>query len=200
MTTQLQMAIHTAQQLSPVEQLELIKTVSQFLQVNGLPAATQPPPRRPQTELVVEARPTEDVEPQKQIYLQRVNQLYINIQDWLRNEPLVVTHSDLEIEEVLGRYHVPKLTIATDQGERLADFEPAGASVIGAEGLIMANGWLDSAYLLYLQTGGLYTGKSKEIKTDGWYWQEQSINTPLHLLDKEWLLKVITWVSDHEFH
>jgi hypothetical protein len=31
MTTQLQLAIHTAQQLSPVEQLELIKTMSQFL-------------------------------------------------------------------------------------------------------------------------------------------------------------------------
>ncbi len=200
MTTPLQTAIQKAQRLSQVEQLELIKTMSQFLQIDDLPAVTQlPSPWSQRAELITAERFTIDVELQKQTYLQRVNQLYANIQNWLRNEPLVVTRSDLEIEEVLGRYHVPKLTIATAQDEQLVNLEPAGASVGNAEGSIMVEGWLDSAYVLYLQTGGLYSGKSKEIKTDGWYWKEQRLDIPPRLLDKSCLLELITQVSDHEF-
>jgi len=200
MTIPLQTAIQTAQRLSPFEQLELIKTMSQFLQINDSPAVTQPPSSWSQrAELITADRLTVDVELQKQTYLQRVNQLYANIQNWLWHEPLVVTRSELEIEEVLGRYHVPKLTIATNQGEQLVDLAPAGASVCNAEGLIMVEGWLDSAYVLYLQTGGLYSGKSKEIRTDGWYWKEQRLDIPPRLLDKSCLLELITQVSDHEF-
>ncbi|GEM_PF-309948 len=207
MTTPLQTAIHTAQQLSPYEQLELIKTMSQFLQRNDLPTAPvqTPPPRNPWAEVItVEARSVDDVAQQQQVYLQRVNQLYANIQDWLREEPLVVTGSDLEIEEALGGcYLVPRLIITTDQGEPLADFKPAGATVIGASGsggLIMVNGWIDRAYLLYWPKNGHDYNAAGEIKVDGWYWEERYRGTPPHLFDKEWLLKVITWVSDYEFH
>jgi hypothetical protein len=37
------------------------------------------------------------------------------------------------------------------------------------------------------------------IETDGWYWEEQRLNTPPHLLTKTKLLQLITWVSDYEF-
>jgi hypothetical protein len=205
MITPLQTAIDTAKQLSFYEQLELLKTLSQFLPLNQLPTATGKPslPRIHRIELTADDLSEEDVEQQKQRYLQRVNQLYANIQGWLLEGSLIVTISDFEIEEVLGCYHVPKLSITTGQGERLADFEPAGTSVIGpigAEGLIMVEGWLNSAYLLYLRRDTYYSSKSSEVEVDGWYWREQRLDTSPHWLDNNWLLELITWVSDYEFH
>jgi hypothetical protein len=139
-----------------------------------------------------------DLESQKQRYLQRVNQLYTNIQHWLQNQPLRIHVSDLEIEEVLGRYHVPQLAIATTQGDTLAKFQPEGASVVGAEGLIMVRGWLNGEYVLYLQKEGYYS-ISQGIQEDGWYWDPQYMDKPPHPLNPTWLLKLITQVSDYEF-
>ncbi len=133
-------------------------------------------------------------ETQKQVYLQHVTQLYTDISDWLQSEPLCLKNTEIEIQEVLGRYSVPQLEIQTDTGEVLADMKPAGASVLGAEGLIMVEGWLDKGYVLYLRKN-----ETDSIETDGWYWEEQRLNTPPHLLTKTKLLQLITWVSDYEF-
>jgi len=99
--------------------------------------------------------------------------------------------SDLEIAETLGRYQVTQLAIATTQGDTLAEFQPAGAATIGAEGIILE-------YVLYLQTEGYYS-ISQGIQTDGWYWDEKYMAKPPHLLNSTWLLKLITQVSDYEF-
>jgi hypothetical protein len=147
--------------------------------------------------LITEPPPT--VAQQQQLYLQRVLQLYANIKDWLQDQPLRLSTNDLEIEEVLGCYHVPKLAIATAAGDQLAEFRPEGASVVGADGLILVKGWLDCGYILYLRNNGHYYGHFP-IADDGWYWEEQRLNTPPHLIDKRWLLELITWVSDYEFH
>jgi len=129
---------------------------------------------------------------QKQVYLQHVTQLYSEINDWLQQGTLCLKNTEIEIQEVLGHYSVPQLEIQTDTGEILADIEPAGASVLGAEGLILVKGWLDKGYILYL-------GKSDSIETEGWYWEEQRLNTPPHFLNKTTFLQLITWVSDYEF-
>jgi hypothetical protein len=147
--------------------------------------------------LITEPPPT--VAQQQQLYLQRVLQLYANIKDWLQDKALLVSTNDLEIEEVLGCYHVPKLAIATAAGDQLAEFRPEGASVVGAEGLILVKGWLRRGYVLYVRKNGYYYGHSEDIPVDGWYWEEQRLNTPPHLIDKRWLLELITWVSDYEF-
>jgi hypothetical protein len=134
------------------------------------------------------------VETQKNIYLQRVNQLYTQVKNWLQSEPVHLKNTEIEIQEVLGCYSVPQLLIQTDRGEMLARLKPAGASVLGGEGLILVEGWLDKAYLLYLQKN-----ETDSIETDGWYWEEQRLNTPPHLLNKMKFLQLITWVSDYEF-
>lgn len=139
-----------------------------------------------------------DLESQKGRYLQRVNQLYANIQHWLQDQPLRIHVSDLEIAETLGRYQVPQLAIATTQGDLLAEFKPAGAATIGAEGIILVKGWLNQEYVLYLQTAGYYS-ISQGIQMDGWYWEPQYMDQPLHPLNPTWLLKLITQVSDYEF-
>ncbi|MCK5523332.1 MAG: hypothetical protein KAI83_09385 [Thiomargarita sp.] len=137
---------------------------------------------------------SEQAETQKQIYLQHVTQLYTDISDWLQSEPLRLKNTEIEIQEVLGRYSVPQLEIQTDTGEVLADMKPTGASVLGAEGLIIVEGWLDKGYVLYLRKN-----ETDSIETDGWYWEEQRLNTPPHFLTKTKLLQLITWVSDYEF-
>jgi hypothetical protein len=140
-----------------------------------------------------------DLESQKQRYLQRVNQLYANIQHWLQNQPLQIHVSDLEIAETLGRYHVPQLAIATTQGDTLAKFQPVGAAVMLAEGAIEVKGWLDQEYLVYMKQSDpqtFYQG----IEMDGWYWIEQRLAATTHFIsDKNSLLQLITWVSDYEF-
>jgi len=133
-------------------------------------------------------------ETQKQIYLQHFAQLYTDISDWLQPEPLCLKNTEIEIQEVLGHYPVPQLSIQTDTGEVLADLKPAGASVLGADGLIMVEGWLDKGYVLYLRKN-----QTDRIETDGWYWEEQRLNTPPHFLNKTKFLQLITWVSDYEF-
>jgi len=143
---------------------------------------------------------------QKRVYLQRVNQLYQNIQDWLKNDDLVCTQSEVEIAETLGEYVVPTLAIQTVAGEDLAALKPVGASVLHAEGMIEVTGWLDRDYIMYMQAGGpgfidpagLRHPFYKGIGEEGWYWLNR-LNTHALLLQKSSLLQLITWVSDHEF-
>jgi len=146
----------------------------------------------------IEQQQPEIVEEKKQIYLQRVNKLYTEIKKWLKDESLVLEDGEIDIIEALGHYKVSLLSIKTPDGEVLAEFRPTGASVLGAEGLIMVEGWLDKGYVLYLLKNGSYN-LSEGIEADGWYWEEQRLNTTSHLLNKTWLLQLITYVSDYEF-
>jgi predicted nucleic acid-binding protein len=100
-------------------------------------------------------------------------------------------------EMELGKYKAPQLTIKTQQGEPLAAFKPAGASVLLAEGTIDVEGWLDRGYIVYMLANSPQTFYHTPV--DGWYWQEQRLNTDPHFLNKTWLLQLITWVSDYEF-
>lgn len=133
-------------------------------------------------------------ETQKQNYLKHVTQLYTDIREWLQSEPFCLKNTEIEIQEALGRYSVPQLSIQTNTGEVLAEIKPVGASVLGAEGLIMVEGWLDKGYVLYLPKND-----TDSIETEGWYWEEQRLNTPPHFLNKTNFLQLITWVSDYEF-
>jgi len=143
---------------------------------------------------------------QKRVYLQRVNQLYQNIQDWLKNNDLVCTQSVVEIAETLGEYLVPTLAIQTAAGEDLAALKPVGADVLLAEGMIEVTGWLDHNYVLYLLAGGptfldpagIKHPYYKGIGEEGWYWINR-LNTHALRLNKPSLLQLITWVSDYEF-
>lgn len=148
--------------------------------------------------IVEEQDAQQDADVKKHIYLQRVNQLYANIRNWLQDEPLILENSEIEVIEALGKYKAPQLTIKTQEGEQLAEFKPAGASVLLAEGTIDVEGWLDRGYVVYMLASNPQTFYNN-IELDGWYWQEQRLNTEPHFLNKTWLLQLVTWVSDHEF-
>ena len=48
----------------------------------------------------------------------------------------------------------------------------------------MVEGWLDKGYVLYLR-------KTNNIEIDGWYWEEQRLNTPPHDLNKTKFIQLI---------
>ncbi len=140
----------------------------------------------------------QDVQIKQQIYLQRVNQLYANIKNWLQDEPLILEESKTDVIEALGHYQAPKLSIKTQAGEQLAEFKPTGTSALLAEGSIDVKGWLDREYVVYMLESHPQT--YYKIDADGWYWQEQRVDVDPHFLDnKTTLLQLITWVSDYEF-
>ena len=148
----------------------------------------------------------QNIETRKNFYLQRVNQFYANIQNWLKDENLTFSVKPTEIYEELGHYIVPFLSLKTVNGEWLAEMKPAGAAVIMAEGLIEVVGF-DNDYVEYLLAGGPTvtepTGKKRfiyqGIDVDGWYWNHRLKTNPTLLNDKTSFLELITWVSDHEF-
>jgi len=151
-------------------------------------------------------------EQRKQLYLQRVNQLYDDIKIWLKDEQLVVVSKEFEIVELLGHYQSSLLIIKTPKGKNLAEFRPDGASVILAEGLININGWLGPEYLAYMVNGGPYSFRHSAqnqneyikhffyptIDADGWYWIEEKLNSEVHFLNKESLFELISRVSLYE--
>jgi hypothetical protein len=134
----------------------------------------------------------------KQIYLQRVNQLYTNINHWLQDEPLILENGEIDVIEALGHYQAPRLSIRSEGGEPLAAFEPTGASVLLAEGSIDVDGGVDRGFILYRLKSDPQT--YFKIDVDGWYWFEERVDVKPHFLnDKTQLLQLITWVSDYEF-
>ncbi len=135
-----------------------------------------------------------------QLYLKRVEQLYISIQQWLTEANLSFESNSVEITEKLGTYQVTQLSIKTTTGKWLAFIKPNGASVIGGEGLIEIEGLLaGKEYLLYMRNSKKGASLYKGINQDGWYWIEDSRRNRAHLLDKSLLLDIITLVSDYEF-
>jgi hypothetical protein len=44
----------------------------------------------------------------KQLYLQRVNQLYTDIRNWLQDEPLILEPGEIDVIEALGQYKAPR--------------------------------------------------------------------------------------------
>jgi len=150
----------------------------------------------------------EEIERKKQLYLQRVNQLYDHIQDWLKDEKLVLVPTEFDIVDALGTYKGTSLSIKRQSAKTLAEFRPRGTSVALTEGVINIEGWLGGEYLAYMVDGGPsllklnvetneYIKESyyPAIKVDGWYWMEGTQKNNAHLMNKALLLKLIYYVS-----
>jgi len=146
------------------------------------------------------------IETRKNFYLQRVNQFYANIQNWLKDENLTFSVKPTEIYEELGHYIVPFLSIKTVDGELLASMKPVGAAVIMAEGLIEVSGKFDNDYVDYMLVGGPTITEPSGIKrpiyqgvdVDGWYWDRFNAE-PYLINNKTSLMQLISWVNDDEF-
>jgi len=161
-----------------------------------------------------EAEEYQHAEQKKQVYLTRVNQLFGNIQDWLKDEPVAVKQQNLEIiEKFTGPYTVPSLSISTQAGQELADINPGGTYTLMAEGLLDVEGGFGKEHIMYIVEGGPYINKPatddkdklirqptyEDIDDDGWYWIEETLLDKAHFMNKNALLEIITQVSDYEF-
>jgi hypothetical protein len=155
----------------------------------------------------------EAVKDKIRLYLERVEQLYTQIKQWLTEENLVVVSSRVETIERQAMYKVTQLTVKTPEGETLAEIKPTSSKVIVGEGLIEIEGWFGKETLVYMTDGGPQIMKPsrndrtkqimvqmyKGIAVDGWYWIEDSRRRRMHLVDQELFLELITFVSDYEF-
>ena len=130
-------------------------------------------------------------DPKVYLYLERVSDLFSQINSWFQGE-LEIATGTVQIKEPVGTYEAPTLSVREKgQQEILANITPKSAGVILTEGMIEMKGWLDRIHLDYMTKGGpqvtLVPGKTrpvfKAINQDGWYW----------------IVEMITWVSDHEF-
>ncbi len=155
----------------------------------------------------------EAVKDKIRLYLERVEQLYTQIKQWLTEENLVVVSSRVETIERQAMYKVTQLTVKTPEGETLAEIKPTSSKVIVGEGLIEIEGWFGKETLVYMTDGGPQIMKPsrndrtkqimvqmyKGIGVDGWYWIEDSRRRRMHLVEQELFLELITFVSDYEF-
>ncbi|HIE01283.1 MAG TPA: hypothetical protein EYP59_13505 [Thiotrichaceae bacterium] len=148
-----------------------------------------------------------------QLYLERVEQLYTLIQQWLTAENLVIVSSRVSTIERQAIYKVTQLTVKTPSEETLAEIKPTSSKVIVGEGLIEIEGWFGKETLVYMTDGGPQIMKPsrndrnkqvrvqmyKGIEVDGWYWIENSRRRRMHLVEPALFLELITFVSDYEF-
>jgi len=138
----------------------------------------------------------------KQTYLARVNQLFTNIPEWLKDYPdLQLEHGEVVIGEELTDYYTAPVLVIKTPTQQLAKIEPQGACIMEAEGRIDLVGWLTKEYIIYLVHGGPYLrGKQifKEVTNDGWYWVENNLKNQAHAMNQKNFLTLFRRATDHE--
>ncbi len=147
-------------------------------------------------------------------YIARLDELYSRVGTWIENTEMSVSLGTTELnEEAPGRYKAPALTILDSQGKPLAELQPVGAWIIGAEGRVDLVGLLDRNSLIYLTTGGsqitaetqISDGNSKGssqplfkgVEQPDWYWIGESRLGRVHPVTQELFLDLLSEVSDY---
>jgi len=145
----------------------------------------------------------QDGEQLKQCYLAKVNQLFGDIKNWLKDTDLHIEQQETQIAEVLtGNYLAPTLSISTSQ-EKLAKIVPIGACIIEASGRVDVEGWFRIEHLSYLINGGprLSAGRKmfEDVDSDGWYWVENKRNARAYAVNQSSFLKLFKQASHYGF-
>jgi hypothetical protein len=147
-------------------------------------------------------------------YTQRVTQLFEQIRQWLDGSDFTVDEDSIEIrEEDLGLYTAPRLHVLGREGRHVADIEPRGAAIIGAEGRVDIAGAFDRQVIVYLRGKGpqmhsheIQQGHVRETQSyplfsgvtdDGWYWIEEVRLGRARLLNRELFHDLLVEVSDY---
>ncbi|MBN1974360.1 MAG: hypothetical protein JW787_12025 [Sedimentisphaerales bacterium] len=155
------------------------------------------------------------VDQRKQKYIIRVKDLYDQVKKWIKAKKLIAKEKEVELnEEMSGIYKVPGLLIEDKEGKKIAELQPAGAWIIGAEGRVDIIGIIDRAYLVYLQIEGPHMKMSvsssaekveeisrplfKGVDQPGWYWIENKPRGKARLVDSELFIDLLSEVSDYE--
>jgi hypothetical protein len=153
------------------------------------------------------AEPSINLNENKQLYLQRVNQFYHFLKNGLAGKHLIFSITPYLFKDELGSYRGTQMMIEKEDKLLLAHLIPVGAKNLIGEGVIEIVNWLGNEHIFYLPKPGptmtMPSGKTmpilKGIHQDGWYWIEDPRTQEAHKVDKELLLKLITRVSDYEF-
>ncbi len=146
-----------------------------------------------------------------QVFQDAVNQLYKNIENWAKALRLQLSWDEIQIEEGdLGPYTIHRLLIHDENNGKIAELNPIGCRIIGAEGRVDLFGTFDRQILVYLE----YPGPSISITTDeekkkssmfsnvnqtGWYWIESKIRGKAHVIKQELFMELLSMVSDYEY-
>jgi hypothetical protein len=144
-------------------------------------------------------------------YIDRVNQFYHQISEWLHEYPnVVITKTLLEMnEEGLDDYWIDLLLITIDTGkyEDEVEIRPGGTTVIMCEGTLEIDRGRE--FFAYMLTGGPLLGIDSKtgllkpayegIDADGWYWIDRHDDTYAHRVNKALWLKLLSRLSGYDF-
>jgi len=199
------------------EQVRLSADENRFLKVSddkqlaGLRAKSVGPGNHP-GEVALELGPFQKV----LIYRDRVVGFYEQVSNWLKGTPLQMGHKSITLQEdVFGTFEMPVLEISAASGRRVAQLQPIGASVIGAEGRVDLVGDRDRQSILYFGTEGPHIDVSvdsgggttrishrlfKGVTVAGWYWLEDARLGRARSLDEGLFKELLRGVADiYEF-
>jgi len=157
---------------------------------------------------------TSETKSRQDEYIARLNELYSHVGTWIKDARLSVSRDTIELhEEVLGHYEAPALTVLDTQRKKVAELQPAGACIVGAQGRIDLVGLSGREALLYLAKGGpqyetkVTNGAGEENRSKplfrgvdeaGWYWIERFRPARARHLVKELFLDLVSEVSDYD--
>ena len=145
-----------------------------------------------------------------------VNNLYAEIKKWISETNLKCDESTIKINEKnSGEYEINKLTLSTkEEATIIAEIQPIGAWVIGANGRIDIKGVHDRIIIVHLNEGGPSLNSTtndalghsethkrnffKGINEAGWYWIEHKLSSKGHKLTPELFFYILDDISDYE--
>ena len=88
-------------------------------------------------------------------FLASIQELFTEIESWATAKGLRCKRGSVTInEQDNGTYQAVTLQILTDKDEKIAEFVPVGASIIGAKGRVDFVGTIDSVILANWDKGG----------------------------------------------
>jgi len=148
-------------------------------------------------------------------FLASIQELFTEIESWATAKGLRCKRGSVTInEQDNGTYQAVTLQILTDKDEKIAEFVPVGASIIGAKGRVDFVGTIDSVILANWDKGGpsiitaTREGNVKESKTQplykgieeaGWYWVESRKLSRAHKFDQRLFYELLRGVSDYDY-
>ncbi|MCX7113642.1 MAG: hypothetical protein NTX45_26870 [Proteobacteria bacterium] len=157
---------------------------------------------------------TSPMKQKPQDFLASTQALFTEIESWATAKGLLVNRGSVTLnEQDYGSYQAETLQILTGEDEKIAEFVPAGASIIGAKGRVDFVGKIDSVILADWDKGGLVITPINEegsvkksgiqplyrgVEEAGWYWVESRKLSRAHKFDECLFYELLRWVSDYD--
>jgi len=139
----------------------------------------------------------------QQLYLEKINQFFEQIKEWLPNSFETVRTENSPIEDKTGEYQTPILFIVKKDkpDDAVADLLPEGISFLTDDALIEIHGAYDDEEMIYMQENNQrYTIKNggkcpmyQGFVQEGWYWITDL--NQIRLITKDLFIDLLNRVS-----